>query len=93
MAYFKSWRFHRDLGWLLGLGLRLSPRHVAEKRIVALDLWAYNREWAQNMANKSPKKELSAHQREEAEAWGQGARKSSGLNPPLPDWKPPEERS
>ena len=51
--------------------------------IVALDRWAYEREWKQNQEGENPNDPMSDKQIKEAKAWGRGARKARGVNPPF----------
>ena len=86
MGFFKDWRSHYVVGYAYGLTLKtlkLSNDKI-EKRIQDLDAWGYKREWEQNLNANNPNDVMSEHQMQEAKAWGKGARKSSGLNPPLP---------
>jgi len=49
-----------------------------------IDVWAFDREWAQNLKGKNPNYPMSAHQLAEARAWGKGARFALGLDEPYP---------
>ena len=75
---------HRLVGIAYGLGLRFRSKQRATAAILALDLWAYNREWEQNLLGENPNDPMSPHQLAEARAWGEGARAARGLNPPFP---------
>lgn len=83
--FFKSWKSHWTVGYLYGLTLCVLPRKKAEKRIVKLDIWGWEREVKQHDPDLSP------HQIQEAKAWGQGARKARRVNPPLPSPPYPKE--
>ena len=52
--------------------------------IYEIDVWAFNREWAQNLAGQHPNDPMSQHQIDEAGAWGAGARQALGIDPPRP---------
>lgn len=84
MGFFNSWKSHYFAGWLYGHTLAVFSDEKAAKKIVALDIWGWNREWEQNLAGQNPNDPMSDHQIEEAKAWGKGARKARGVNPPLP---------
>ena len=77
-------RLHWLVGFLRGLVWRLLSDESATRKIRELDVWAWNREWAQNLISDSPNERMSKHQLGEARAWGRGARFSRGLNPPFP---------
>lgn len=86
MGFFTDWRSHYVAGYAYGLVLKtlsLSDGALG-KRILDLDLRGWEREWKQNLKSKNPNTVMSEHQVQEARAWGQGARKSTGLNPPFP---------
>jgi hypothetical protein len=83
-GFFKSWKSHYTAGFLYGVTLRALPKSVAEQEIVELDRWAWAREWKQNQAGQDPNDPMSDRQIKEAVAWGLGARKARGVNPPLP---------
>ncbi len=89
MGFFKSWRSHYFAGWLYGV--TMARESVAERKVAIwnLDLWAYNREWQQNLKANHPNAKLSEHQTREAMAWGAGARAAAGVFPPYPS--PPYE--
>jgi hypothetical protein len=84
MGFFNSWKSHYTVGYAYGLTLRTLSKSNIEKKILDLDLWGWDREWKQNLKSNSPHDVMSEHKMQEARAWGQGARKSSGLNPPFP---------
>jgi len=71
-------------GFAYGLGLRFLSASKATAKIVALDVWAWDREMAQNLEGENPNFPMSDKQVAEAKAWGAGARKARGLNPPYP---------
>lgn len=78
MGFFTDWRSHYAVGYAYGLTLRVLSKASAEQKIVELDIWGWIREVAQHDSD------LTLHQIEEAKAWGAGARKARGVNPPLP---------
>ena len=84
MGFFSDHRTHYTIGYLYGATLAVLSDEKAAKKIVALDIWAWNREWKQNLEGENPNDPMSSHQVEEAVAWGKGARKSRGINPPYP---------
>lgn len=84
MSYFNSWKIHFHAGYLYGLTLHFDWDSVAIHKIRELDKWAWQREWEQNLKGKNPNNPMSEHQIKEASAWGAGARKARGLNPPYP---------
>jgi len=84
VSWFTSYRSHYFVGFLRGLTLRGRQDIDARAEIVKLDLWAFDREWRQNLAGKHPDPQLSARQLREAAAWGAGARYAVDLNVPYP---------
>lgn len=84
MGFFRDWRSHYTVGFAYGIALRATPKAYAEKKIIELDHWAWEREWEQNLVSTHPNEIMSAHQQQEARAWGDGARAARGVNPPRP---------
>ena len=78
MGFFTDWRSHYTVGYLYGITLCVLSDEKASQKIVALDLWGWEREVEQHDPDLTP------HQIEEAAAWGLGARKARGVNPPQP---------
>lgn len=70
---------HYAAGFALGLIFRFTPKHVRERRALALDDWGWNREWQQNLAGENPNDPMSERQVAEAMAWGDGFRKAAGI--------------
>jgi len=77
-------RLHWLAGYARGLTLLFVSSSRAKAAIQSLDLWAWEREWEQNLAGENPNDPMSARQVAEARAWGLGARASRGVNPPFP---------
>ena len=73
-------KLHFVAGFGIGLTLRFLPRAAAERKINELDIFGWNRELRQHPGDDV----LTPHQIAEARAWGEGARRSRGLNPPFP---------
>jgi len=84
MGFFTDWRSHYAVGYAYGMTLSILSDVGAAAKIVALDLWAYEREWQQNLEGENPNDPMSDKQIQEAKAWGLGARKARGVNPPQP---------
>jgi len=84
VGFFTDFRSHYTAGYLYGLTLHLDWDGVASKKIQALDVWAWNREWEQNLKGQNPNDPMSDHQVKEARSWGEGARKARGINPAFP---------
>jgi hypothetical protein len=79
MGFFNSWKSHYFTGYVYGLLLRFEGDENTRESILALDQWAYEREWAQNQAGQNPNDPMSPHQMEEAAAWGAGARAATKI--------------
>ena len=84
MGFFNNWKSHYAIGFAYGLALRVASKNAAEAEIMDLDIWAWDREWEQNLKGKNPNNPMSEKQVKEARAWGEGARKARGVNPPFP---------
>jgi len=78
MGFFNDWRSHYTAGFAYGLLLRALSDTAAEKKIVNLYIWGWEREVAQHDPDLTP------HQIEEARAWGDGASKARRLSVGLP---------
>lgn len=85
MGFFTDWRSHYTVGYLYGMTLSVLSDEKAAQKIVKLDIWGWDREWEQNLKGVNPNDPMSAHQIEEASAWGKGARKARGINPTQPN--------
>jgi hypothetical protein len=91
VSFFTDWRSHYTAGLLYGLRLRvIADPWERRSRLRSFDLWAFDREWRQNLAGKHPNAELSAKQLREATAWGAGARRAAGFDEPYPSPPYPE---
>lgn len=84
MGFFSDWRSHYVAGYLYGVTLCVFSDEKASQKIVELDIWAWNREWEQNLEGENPNDPMSPHQIQEAKSWGQGARSARRVNPLLP---------
>ena len=80
----KDERLHYLAGWIKGFFWRFKSEAKTLEKIRELDIWAWEREWEQNLAGQNPNDPMSDHQVSEAKAWGKGARDATGLNPPYP---------
>ena len=90
MSFFTDHRSHYVVGFLYGLTLRSRSEVDRRTAIFQLDMWAWGREWAQNLKSNHPNEQLSEHQQREGRAWGLGARKACGITD-LPFPSPPYE--
>lgn len=77
-------RLHYLAGFIKGTFWRFLSKAKTLEKIRELDIWAWNREWAQNLKGDTVNDIMSDHQVSEARAWGRGARDAAGLNPPYP---------
>jgi hypothetical protein len=66
-------------GFAMALPWSFLPKSYRLDRLRDIDLYAYNREWQQNLAGENPNDPMSPHQIAEAKAWGVGARRALRL--------------
>ena len=80
-------------GFFLALPYRFLGQDFRDLRVYDIDIWAFNREWRQNLKGKNPNYPMSNAQLNEAKAWGKGARAALRVGTPYPSPPYPPEVS